>query len=818
MGKKESLTMQWNAQWIWHPTLERMDNFYLYARREVELTQTPPAGACVYVTAGSLYQLYVNGKFVGRGPNPSDPSRYYYDVYDVGALLQAGRNSVAVMAYNYGAESKGVIGQNWGRGGLLLEMRGARDGAPLLATDGSWRVVQAPEWNQSAPLNCNLYGDYKEVQDTRRAIAGWMESGFDDSAWLAPEVLGLPPIEPYTRLVEREIPPLGGEAVYPVDVHWESASVTYSWRDDWEVYHEHHLLAGSPFEKTDKPVEIRKTHDDFAPSILLDYGKIVTGYPEIVVADSPGGGVIDVLYGETLHLVRVDRFVLRGGRQVLRPFNRRTFRYMKLLFAELPGTTTLDAVHMAMNTYPVEPRGAFVCSDPLLNRIWQVGRDTIRLSMLDHFVDCPWRERTIYGGDVYNENLIAYYAFGDPRLNRKTLRQLFAIQYVEGAVPPYGPYRHEAGGFYPSWAGLTGLAYLDDYELTGDRDFIEELWPQFVRLLDWAAGEIARNTPHLIGRPEKGGPYAVWQAAEKTHYGAWDNFPFVLLLQRSAALATTLGHADVAERCTRAAEMQAQAIRTHLIDENGMCAPWPRPARLDVAIPDERRGGASRIAGGPSYSQGEGAYLLWSGVLNRADGKGVAEAISSPGVTPLDTPFYGLLMAEGLFGYGEDQRALDFLRAYYGDLLARGATTFWEHFSTTWPAGLSIGFGGSLNHGWSAGPTYSLPAHVLGVTPATPGFARVRVEPRPGDLTWAEGRVPTPRGDVEARWTRNASEFRLALCLPAGCEGATVLLPQMTPRPRVRVNGQEVTPGTDGRRLTVEVGPGGHEVVCTVGE
>ena len=48
-------------------------------------------------------------------------------------------------------------------------------------------------------------------------------------------------------------------------------------------------------------------------------------------------------------------------------------------------------------------------------------------------------------------------------------------------------------------------------------------------------------------------------------------------------------------------------------------------------------------------------------------------------------------------------------------------------------------------------------------------------------------------------------------------EAATRLLAQAM-GPRVRVCGQLVAPGNDGRHLTVEVGPGQHEVVCTVGE
>jgi hypothetical protein len=759
--------MDWTAAWIWHPRTNNMDNFYLYARKRLRLPAAMPK-ACVFVTAGSLYKLFVNGQYVGRGPNPSDPSRYYYDVYEVGALLRAGDNCLAALCYNYGPQSHGILGQNWGRGGFLCELRADRDGEVLAATDASWKVQQALAWDQAASINCTLYGDYKETYDSRREIAGWMEAACDDAGWLAPEVLGRPPVEPYTQLVEREIPFLGGERVCPVAAHWESASVTYAWRNDWEVYHEQRLVPGSPWFGGGKYVEIQKTHADFAPSLLLDFGRDVTGYPEIAI-HSGSGGIIDVLYGENLSLVRVDRFILKGGPQVLQPFNRRTFRYMKLLFPEVPARIEIDTVSMEMNTYPVEYRGSFACSDAKLTRVWDVGRYTVHLSMLDHFVDCPWRERTIYGGDIYNENLIAQYAFGDGRMNRKVLRQMFAIQYPEGPLPPYGPYRG-CDGFYPSWSAFTGLAFVDHYQLTGDREFVNELWPGFRRLLDWTVEETGRNKPNLIGDPAKGGKFDVWKQGERVRFAPWNNFPFYLLLQRGAQLARALGKEDEFGCWAAAAQRMGAALKEHMVDENGLATPHPRAS-------DAR-------------TQADAAYLLWSELPDRKLGRVVAEKMLGVGVSPIDTPFQGLFLAEGLFNYGEEDKAIGFIRDYWGEMLDRGA---------------------SLCHGWSAGATYSLMAHVLGVRPLEPGFAKVLIEPCPGELTWAAGDVPTPRGTVRVKWTRSESEFRLDTTLPEA--PATVALPSRNPHARVLLNGSNVATQRRGERVIFEIGPGEHEIV-----
>ena len=802
--------MQWKASWIWHPPRAEMDNFYVYARKEFRLPRAP-RDARLLITASSLYKLYVNGAYVGRGPNPSDPSRYYYDAYDATAHLKRGRNVLAVLAYNYGPETRGILGQNWGRGGLLVELRApGDDGRTLVASDGTWRVLQSPAWQQDAPVNCTLYGDFKEVYDSRRELEGWLEPGFDDSAWREPEVLGRPPVAPparpggvpWARLVPREIPFLGGERVHPVNVHWESASVTYSWRDDWEVYDEWGLVPGSPYARKDHVARVQRTHDDFAPSLLLDFGRDVTGCPEITIADSKGG-VVDVLYGEGLFLTRVDTFILKGGRQVLQPYNRRTFRYMKLLFRETPQPVHVADVSMKMDTYPVERAGSFSCSDDLLNRIYEVGRHTIRMSMLDHFVDCPWRERTIYGGDLYAENLIAHYAFGDPRMSRKCLRQMAAIQYDEGALPPYGPYRG-CDSFYPAWSAYWGLSFLDHYDLTGDDGFLRELWPNLRRLLEWAIGQ-TRNDAGLIGEPSgrveplEKGPRAnhlrAWMAAVRDAYTAWTNFPFHALLRRSADLAARLRRRKEAANYAAAARGMAEAIRRHLMDPaTGLCHGRPD-------------GQGRRRAG-----QYDSALLLWSGIPEAGAGREAARRLFAPDVGRITSPFHGLFVLEGLYRYGEAQRALDFTREYWGDMLERGATTFYEHFSLSWPRGAVPERGISHCHGWSAAPTYALPAHVLGVRPLDPGFSRLLVEPQPGDLAWAEGEVPTPHGPVRVRWARSAEEFRMELTVPEGCVAQVSLPPVRGAHAAATVDGKPSAAVREGERSLLEVTAGAHVI------
>jgi hypothetical protein len=124
----------------------------------------------------------------------------------------------------------------------------------------------------------------------------------------------------------------------------------------------------------------------------------------------------------------------------------------------------------------------------------------------------------------------------------------------------------------------------------------------------------------------------------------------------------------------------------------------------------------------------------------------------------LANTFYSHFVYEALARHGGFANALRLMRERYGPMLARGATTLWESFEPT----------ASLCHGFSATPTYQLSRRVLGVAPAAPGFAEIELAPDLADLDHAEGVVPTPHGDVEARLERTRDGFVARYRTPTG--------------------------------------------------
>jgi alpha-L-rhamnosidase len=95
-----------------------------------------------------------------------------------------------------------------------------------------------------------------------------------------------------------------------------------------------------------------------------------------------------------------------------------------------------------------------------------------------------------------------------------------------------------------------------------------------------------------------------------------------------------------------------------------------------------------------------------------------------------------------------------------------------------------------LIHGLS-GPTSGLSKYVLGVRPVSPGYKTWLIEPQPGDLTWAKGRVSTPYGPIKVKWEKTHRGLRLEIEVPSGTSGS-VGLPTSSNADSLTDNGRPV--------------------------
>ena len=122
----------------------------------------------------------------------------------------------------------------------------------------------------------------------------------------------------------------------------------------------------------------------------------------------------------------------------------------------------------------------------------------------------------------------------------------------------------------------------------------------------------------------------------------------------------------------------------------------------------------------------------------------------------LAQPFCAHHLHRGLIQAGRADLLLANLRERWGAMIQAGSTTLWEIWSPL----------ASQCHAWSTTPTFDLSTYVLGITPLTDGFVKALIAPQLLDLTWVQGRFPTPQGAIELAWERNEQTFQLTLILP----------------------------------------------------
>jgi hypothetical protein len=127
-------------------------------------------------------------------------------------------------------------------------------------------------------------------------------------------------------------------------------------------------------------------------------------------------------------------------------------------------------------------------------------------------------------------------------------------------------------------------------------------------------------------------------------------------------------------------------------------------------------------------------------------------------------------------GYGGDAFYSGLLNAGGGDFVVHDLMRYrpmLENNKANWES-----FGGAeANHAWTAYPGYLFQKYILGIQPTSGGFATFDVRPETGGLTFAEGTVPTVKGDITTRWEKSGDKkfslsvhvlanTRAAICIP----------------------------------------------------
>ena len=502
-----------------------------------------------------------------------------------------------------------------------------------------------------------------------------------------------------------------------------------------------------------------------AVTFYLDFGRELVGWLEVDL-DAPAGTVVDfncfeeIVEGERIQLTNGNkaawRVITREGRQRHVSFLRRGVRYIKVMIRGHVAPVRLRAVRVIHSVYPSPRRGAFACSDYLLNRIWEVSRQTLECCSEDTYTDCPAFEQTYWVGDARNEALINHAAYGDLALNRRCVD--LAAQSLERS--PLVECVGAAGmiALLPAWSFLWVQMAEELWQFSGDKAWLEQIYPKVRDMLRTCREKYT----------DERGLFTIeawnlldWADIDYLHKTVTHNQ--MLLAEswrRAATLARALGKWDDAHSFDEERQTLIDIINNLLWDEKKQA--YLDSIHEDGTFSPKACQHNSALAILYDIAPGERKAKL-RGDLMKPRNKTMAEAGS---------PFALFFFLEALAAEGRQREMVNLMRTKWDIMLSKGATTFWETFTSLDPQWWTR----SYCHAWSAGPLYFLSRYQLGAWWAEPGYKRALIQPHPADLKWARGRVPTPEGEIEIEWKLQPRSFDMKIALPAAT-AATVILP-----------------------------------------
>ena len=170
------------APWISPPNAPGNEIGVFHFRRVFEL-ESVPASFTVHISADNRYRLFLNGEQISSGPQRSDLMHWRYETVDLAPHLQAGRNVLAALVWNWGAERP--VAQFSRRTAFLLQGDGPTEAA--VNTGPEWKVLRNDGY-AAIPVRGPAAGGYYasppgEAVDGSRYPWGWEELDFADEGW-----------------------------------------------------------------------------------------------------------------------------------------------------------------------------------------------------------------------------------------------------------------------------------------------------------------------------------------------------------------------------------------------------------------------------------------------------------------------------------------------------------------------------------------------------------------------------------------------------------------------------------------------------------
>lgn len=746
-------------------------NIYTYFRKQVQLSGKSVKKAMVYLSACQNYELYLNGKAVGKGLAYSYPQYTYYNSYDVTALM-GNNNTIAAMTHWYGGGQGRPKGEN--RFILKLMVTYSDGTKAVFGTDKSWKQSAVAVFNPNTKQRGGEGVGYLDVMDSRKEIVGWNLPNFNDSTWQNAVEIGEHPSAPFIGEMKPDLTQLK--------------------------------------ERKFKPVSVKNIGNG---SYVIDLGKIYAGVPEITFSGGKPGDTIKMRGGFVLNQdgtvsEKINQstdlsysFVLNGKKSVFKPVVYFGYQYFQV--NNVPTKLTTDNVAFIERYYELEPeRSRFSSSNAMLNKVWELMSHTLVLGAQESFVDTPTREKGGFLGDGWSQGVSAMKVMGDRVFNHRVLLQFLDSQdqyWPDGrlnAVYPNVDGKRDIPDFtqqYLLWA-------WDYYTETGNLEFLKTNYSKLKKVAEYVDSykNPATALIHKLAGGSGGYKYGIidWPATMRYDYDMTADARTVINAYAYADFDIMSKIAEVTENKSDADSFRAkatsirEAINSKLINSDGVY--------IDGLLED---GSQSK-----HVSQHANMFPM---ALNIAPENNKKEVLDIVKQRKMNVGMVTVRFLPQALGLAEEADHL--LELYtnpewdgWAKTISKGGTATWE----SWDA---LETNQSMCHPWGTSGLNGMQEYILGVKSLKPQHELIQVKPLDfhGKLTNVSGSVPTDKGDIQVAWEIKSKTFQLTLNSPNNVMAEVYIPKGNSTSNEVIVDGKTIIAKPTGNYLLIEnVGSGKH--------
>lgn len=444
------------------------------------------------------------------------------------------------------------------------------------------------------------------------------------------------------------------------------------------------------------------------------------------------------------------RYITKEGMNRYVSLKRRSGRYLFITLRNFEKEIRIRNIKLIESTYPVVDTEIFSCSDERLGLIADISARTLKLCMEDVYTDCPLYEQTLWVGDLRNEALFGYYAFGATDIARNSLllaaKSTARYGMVEAQVPSCWHM------ILPAWSFLWGIASWEYFWYTGDQDFLITLYPHIIKNIQSAEKLLTKSG--LFSAPY------------------WNMFDWAKIDQEHQTVLHNsmlfVGALDAACRCAQQLsdttnKAYFSSLKQKLIHSINRF--WNAEKRT---YPDSLSEDGCPSS---SSSQHTSFLSLLYDIIEPWHAEDALRNLFDPpdDMDKVGSPFAIMYMYEALEKYGCEAPLILSIVNAYTPMLEAGATTVWESY----PQG-SLAYDEfptrSHCHGWSAAPLYFFQRILLGIKQTSPGCTAFEISPNPCGLKQAQGTVKTPFGSIHVSWQLEGDDLSVVCQSPPEIE------------------------------------------------